>query len=144
MEQFFCNVNAYCIPSSFLKNGWIWYPGTIGMYYIARPLLVIGGQSREKGRDLTQSYDKSLYTHRKIQKATWQHKNATKNLITQRLRTDLGFNQDLFSYSFNSDKGLPIVKTAAILYKILSLFVVIVRWNVSNLLDNSMYTIISS
>ena len=24
---------------------------------------------REKGRDLTQSYDKSLYTHRKIQTA---------------------------------------------------------------------------
>ena len=44
---------------------------------------------REKGRDLTQSYDKSPYTNRKIKKATWQHKNATKNLITQRLRTDL-------------------------------------------------------
>ena len=25
---------------------------------------------REKGRDLTQSYDKRPYTHRKIQKAT--------------------------------------------------------------------------
>ena len=35
-------------------------------------------KSREKGRDLTQSYDKSPYTYRKIQKATWQHKNATK------------------------------------------------------------------
>ena len=34
---------------------------------------------REKGRDLTQSYDKSPNTHRKIQKATWQHKNASKN-----------------------------------------------------------------
>ena len=35
---------------------------------------------REKGRDLTQSYDKSPCTHRKIQKASWQHKkNATKN-----------------------------------------------------------------
>ena len=43
---------------------------------------------REKGRDLTQSYDKSPYTHRKIQKASWQHKKATKTLITQRLRTD--------------------------------------------------------
>ena len=46
---------------------------------------------REKGRDLTQSYDKSPYTHRKIQKATWQHKNATKNVdyttIADRLRT---------------------------------------------------------
>ena len=45
---------------------------------------------REKGRDLTQSCDKSPYTHRTIQKATWQHKNATKTLITQLLRTDLG------------------------------------------------------
>ena len=35
--------------------------------------------SREKGRGLTQSYDKSPYTHRQIQNATWQHKNATKN-----------------------------------------------------------------
>ena len=33
---------------------------------------------REKGRDLTQSYDKSPFTHRKIQKASWQYKNATK------------------------------------------------------------------
>ena len=46
---------------------------------------------RENGRDLTQSYDKSPYTDRKIQKATWQHKNATKNFdytkIAARLRT---------------------------------------------------------
>ena len=46
---------------------------------------------REKGRDLTQSYDKSPYTHRKIQKTTWQHKNATKcfdnTTIADRLRT---------------------------------------------------------
>ena len=45
----------------------------------------------KKERDLTQSYDKSPYTHRKIQKATWQHKNATKNFdyttIADRLRT---------------------------------------------------------
>ena len=36
----------------------------------------------EKGRDLTHSYDKSLYTHRNLQKATWQHKNAPKTFIT--------------------------------------------------------------
>ena len=43
--------------------------------------------SREKGRKLTQSYDKCPYTHRKIQK---QRKNATKNFddraIADRLR----------------------------------------------------------
>ena len=46
----------------------------------------------EKDRDLTQSYDKIPYTQSqsKIHKATWQHKHATKTLITQRLRTDLG------------------------------------------------------
>ena len=33
---------------------------------------------REKGRDLTQSYDKSPYIHRHIQKATRKQKNATK------------------------------------------------------------------
>ena len=46
---------------------------------------------REKGRDLTQCYDKSPFTHRKIQKATWQHPNDTKHFdyttIEDRLRT---------------------------------------------------------
>ena len=55
-----------------------------------------------KGRDLTQSYDKSPYTHRKTKKATWQQwpktqrdntQNATKNFnytcttFANRLRT---------------------------------------------------------
>ena len=48
--------------------------------------------TREKGRDLTQSYDKSPFNHRKIKKATWQQKkNATENLdyttIADRPRT---------------------------------------------------------
>ena len=34
---------------------------------------------REKGSDLTQPYDKRPYTHRKIQKATWQHKKRHQN-----------------------------------------------------------------
>ena len=46
---------------------------------------------KRKGRDLTQSHDKSPYTDRKIQKATWQHKNANKTFdyttIADRLRT---------------------------------------------------------
>ena len=41
--------------------------------------------------DLTQSYDKSPYTDKQIQNATWQNKNATKNFdyttIADRLRT---------------------------------------------------------
>ena len=52
---------------------------------------ILSKDLREKGRDLTQSYEKSPYTHRKIQKATRQHKNATKNFdyttIADRLRT---------------------------------------------------------
>ena len=47
--------------------------------------------TKRKGRDLTQSYDKSPYTHRKILKTTWQHKNANKKFdyttILNRLRT---------------------------------------------------------
>ena len=46
---------------------------------------------REKGRDLTQSCVKNPYTHRTMQKATLQHKNATQNFdyttIADRLRT---------------------------------------------------------
>ena len=46
---------------------------------------------REKGRDLTQSYDKSPSPTEKIQKATWQHKNAKKivdyTTIVDQLRT---------------------------------------------------------
>ena len=46
---------------------------------------------RSKGRALTQSYDKSPYIHRKIQKGKTQHKNATKNFddttSADRLRT---------------------------------------------------------
>ena len=45
---------------------------------------------QRKGRDLTQSHDKSPYTHKNIQKGTWRHKNATETSITQQLRTDFG------------------------------------------------------
>ena len=49
------------------------------------------GYSREKGRDLTQSYDKSPYTNRNVKRAKWQHKQTPqKSSIKQRLRTDLG------------------------------------------------------
>ena len=54
------------------------------------------GTIREKGRDLTQSYDITPYTHRKIQKATWQHKKRHQNFgyttIVDRLRTVSGSN----------------------------------------------------
>ena len=47
--------------------------------------------AREKGRDLTQTYDNSPYTHRKIPKATSQQKNITNNfdytMIANQLRT---------------------------------------------------------
>ena len=45
---------------------------------------------REKGRDQTESYDKSPYTDRKIQKQLYNTKTPPKTSITQRLRTDLG------------------------------------------------------
>ena len=47
--------------------------------------------NRENRRDLTQSYDRNPYTHRKVQKAKQQHKNPTKNFdyitIADRLRS---------------------------------------------------------
>ena len=76
--------------------------GVLGLFHISshflqiltsKKILIRMSMSKgagEKGIDLTQSYDKSTHTDRKIQKATWQHKNATKTSITQRLRTDLG------------------------------------------------------
>ena len=45
---------------------------------------------REKGRDLTQSYDKSPYIVRKSQKQHDNTKTPPKTSITQRLRTELG------------------------------------------------------
>ena len=41
----------------------------------------------EKRKDLTQSYDKSSYTHRKLQKAKWQYKKTPPKL---RLHSDCG------------------------------------------------------
>ena len=32
----------------------------------------------DKGRDLTQSYDKSPYTNRNVKRAKWQHKQRKK------------------------------------------------------------------
>ena len=43
-----------------------------------------------KGIDLTQSCDKSPYTDRKSKKQCDNTKTQTKNVITQRLQTDLG------------------------------------------------------
>ena len=45
---------------------------------------------REKGRDLTQSYDNSPYTDRKSKSQRDNTKTPPKPSITQRMRTDLG------------------------------------------------------
>ena len=46
---------------------------------------------REKGRDLTQSYDKSPYTTRNVKRAKWQQKQHHKKFdyteVADRLRT---------------------------------------------------------
>ena len=73
-----------------------WYNGFVRVLYLRfhhfsknkwKPFLILEG----KGRILTQSYYKSPYTDRQFQKATWQHKNATKNFdyktIANRHRT---------------------------------------------------------
>ena len=44
-------------------------------------------KERENDIDPNQSYDKNSYTHRKIQKVTWQHKKRHQKL---RLHSDCG------------------------------------------------------
>ena len=44
----------------------------------------------KKGRDLTQSYDKSHYTNRNVKRAKWQNKQRQKSSITQCLRQPVG------------------------------------------------------
>ena len=46
--------------------------------------------SRQKGGDLTQSYDKSPYTHGNVKRAVTTQTTPQKSSIKQRLRTDLG------------------------------------------------------
>ena len=53
-------------------------------------LFIFKVNKREQGRDMTRSYDKSPYINGNVKRAKWQHKNATKKSITQRLRTDEG------------------------------------------------------
>ena len=81
-----------CIVMLLLYNAW--FLQSLHSHGILLPPVlnypVWASEYRDKGRHLTQSYCKSPHTHRKIQIATWQHKNATKTSITQRLRTDLG------------------------------------------------------
>ena len=45
---------------------------------------------RQKGGDLTQSYDKSPYTHGNFKRAVTTQTTPQKSSIKQRLRTDLG------------------------------------------------------
>ena len=55
------------------------------------PMCRYASQATQKGRDLTQSYDKSPYTDRKKSKKQRDNtKTPPKTSITQRLRTDLG------------------------------------------------------
>ena len=57
-----------------------------GTFYICLEKLSISIVKR-KGRYLTQSYDKSPYTHRKIQKQSDNTKTPPKTTIADRLRT---------------------------------------------------------
>ena len=56
---------------------------------------------REKGRALTQSYDKRPYTHRKIQKESRQHKKMQP-------KTSITYNM----YRFRNDLGRSVAVTA--------------------------------
>ena len=54
----------------------IWSCPTLGLACVL--------MSREKGRDLTQSYDKSPYTNRNVKRAKWQHKQRHKKVRLNR------------------------------------------------------------
>ena len=80
-------------------------------YFSKRSHLAVEGLStNKKGRHLTQSYDKSPYTNKKIQKAKRAHK-------TQRLRTDLersvdySYPPDVVNLTRFTDQTLPLSAT---------------------------------
>ena len=54
-----------------------------------RPVLIL--YAREKGKDLTKSYEKSPYANSIVKRAKWRHKKATKKFdctaIADRLKT---------------------------------------------------------
>ena len=57
--------------------------------------------AREKRRDMTQSYDKSSYTHGKTKKQRDNTQTPPKTSITQRLRTDIEKNKTQLWLSLN-------------------------------------------
>ena len=65
---------------------------------------------REKGRDLTQSYDKSPYTNRNVKRAKWQHKQRHKKV---RLNSGCGLANSqgarYFSISYVAARKLCLV-----------------------------------
>ena len=71
---------------------------------------------RKKGRDLTQSYDKSPYTSRNVKREKWQHKQCHKKFaytaIADRLRT-VGWSNygHPNSFSMNIEKGYSFLKS---------------------------------
>ena len=86
-----------------------------GKLLLAIVMSTIFGPFREKGRDMTRSYDKSPHTDRKIQKATWQHKNATKlfnyTMIADRLRAVSWGNDSYPTGVVKPVNGIPTLKT---------------------------------
>ena len=80
-----CNVHAYDIKPSLRFCG---VPSRIGKKRIRKRYDLV---PREKGRDLTQSYDKSPYTSRNVKRGkVTAHTMPQICSITQRLRADLG------------------------------------------------------
>ena len=83
------NNNAYCINSRYFVvtniSGKTWCRACNYSFIV---LKIIG--ERQKGGDLTQSYDKSPYTHGNVKRAVTTQTTPQKSSIKQRLRTDLG------------------------------------------------------
>ena len=102
--------------------------------------------TRLKGRDLTQSYDKSPYINRNVKRAKWQHKQRHKKVW---LHSDCGLTQDgQLGYStsnLNFDNSILFYLANFLFYSILfcifySVFYSILLYN--SLLNSILYSIL--
>ena len=69
---------------------WRWEPDRRYIFFFNPPAHLCRYIYRQKGGDLTLSYDKSPYTHGNVKRAVTTQTTSQKSSIKQRLRTDLG------------------------------------------------------
>ena len=88
--KFFCVLFKQYMNSVEIKILWLYKMHFIVLFKQSVLGWYHNSPKREKGRDLTQSYDRSPYTNRKSKKQCDNTKTPPKTSITQWLQTDLG------------------------------------------------------